>query len=154
MQGNVLVMADESGRKSYVNLGSGTMGVGNERGSIILPARGPDFEKYDLPGVSAKLEALREAKSGVPPYGKFDFRMDKGIAGYGNENDRLGDFMRLFGRVLDGGCLAIVLAIPPPRGTGRRRRRLESKGDAFGQAAEGGREKALPFHSGTRGRGR
>jgi hypothetical protein len=26
---------------------------------------------------------------------------------------------------------------------------LESKGNAFGQAAEGGREKALPFHSGT-----
>jgi hypothetical protein len=44
----------------------------------------------------------------------------------------------------------IILPAFPAGEAGQHRRRLESKGNAFGQAAEGGREKALPFHSGTR----
>jgi len=41
----------------------------------------------------------------------------------------------------------------PPAGTRpKTARRLESKGNAFGQAAAGGREKALPFHSRPKGR--
>lgn len=44
-----------------MNLRTGEKRIGTESGNLTLKTNGPDFEKYDLPGMEAKLSALREA---------------------------------------------------------------------------------------------